>query len=578
MHKKNAPYSCIPLLLLLLLLSACGNTKHPPGSDIASTPEQLEEKVTGNIRQLLEYAAANKGRLNDSVPLFNAGLVKQVYDKNQFAAVWSSKEQWNAQGDSILQLVSHAKLYGLFPRHYYYSILDSINQQFLQDSLSKSARRDAALWSTADVLLTNAFFHIIKDVKLGRLPNDSISLRKDTVLTDQFYIQQLEAFQKGNSLSSILEALEPQHEGYQLLKAGISKFLDSADYKQYTKLPSSKDAGFKALLQKRLLEGGYLANDSTQADSLELAEAVKKFQKQKNITVDGKAGEGTIRMLNTSDEDKFYSIAITMDRYKMLPPTMPERYIWVNLPSFSMKVQDKDSVKLTSKIVCGKAITRTPVLNSAVSEIITYPQWTVPTSIIVKEILPAVKRNPGYLAKKGFSLVDKNGEEVDPYTVDWSKYSKGIPYRVVQGSGDANALGVLKFNFPNKYAVYLHDTNQRSLFGQVVRTFSHGCVRVQEWQKLADYIIRKDRQEVNGKVALLDSMGAWLKRKEKHSIPVKNRLPVYIRYFTCEGKPGGIAFYDDIYGEDKMLRQRYFAAGPGNADKTAGMAEKKVLQ
>ena len=290
MPKKNIPYSCIPILLLAILLSACGNTKHPPGTDIASTPEQLEEKVTGNIRQFLEYAAANKGQLNDTVTLFKADLIQEVYEKNQFVALWSSKEQWNAPGDSLLQLVSQAKLYGLFPAHYYFSILDSINRQFLQDSLSKSARRDAALWSAADLLLTSAFFHIIKDVKLGRLPNDSITLRKDTILEDQFYIRQLEAFQRGNSISSIIAALEPQHEGYRLLKAGISKFLDSADYKQYTRVPSPKDAGFRALLQKRLLEGGYLANDSTTADSLELADAVKKFQKQKNITVDGKAG------------------------------------------------------------------------------------------------------------------------------------------------------------------------------------------------------------------------------------------------------------------------------------------------
>jgi murein L,D-transpeptidase YcbB/YkuD len=130
----------------------------------------------------------------------------------------------------------------------------------------------------------------------------------------------------------------------------------------------------------------------------------------------------------------------------------------------------------------------------------------------------------------------------------------------VQGSGDANALGILKFNFPNKYAVYLHDTNQRYLFGQTIRSLSHGCVRVQEWQKLAYYIIRNDRvQPATNKLAMIDSMDTWIERKEKHSIPVKSKLPVYIRYFTCEGKPGGITFYDDIYGEDKRLRERYFA-------------------
>ena len=130
-------------------------------------------------------------------------------------------------------------------------------------------------------------------------------------------------------------------------------------------------------------------------------------------------------------------------------------------------------------------------------------------------MLPAIKKDPGYLARKGFSLIDKEGMEVDPYTVDWTKYKKGIPYKIVQGSGDDNALGILKFNFPNKYAVYLHDTNQRSLFSQTTRSLSHGCVRVQDWQKLALYMIRSDHTDSSKVKPVEDSLQAWLARKEK---------------------------------------------------------------
>jgi murein L,D-transpeptidase YcbB/YkuD len=190
---------------------------------------------------------------------------------------------------------------------------------------------------------------------------------------------------------------------------------------------------------------------------------------------------------------------------------------------------------------------------------ITYPQWTIPQSIITKEILPATKKDPGYIGKKGFSLVDSKGEEVDPYFVDWSLYKKIIPFKVVQGGGDDNALGILKFNFNNKYAVYLHDTNQRYLFSRSTRALSHGCVRVQEWQKLAYYILNNDSLNAkNNNYVHIDSVRKWLVQKEKHVIIVRNKLPLFIRYFTCGTKDNKVVFYDDIYSEDKRLRDRYF--------------------
>ena len=141
-----------------------------------------------------------------------------------------------------------------------------------------------------------------------------------------------------------------------------------------------------------------------------------------------------------------------------------------------------------------------------------------------------------------------------------SKYSKGIPYRIVQGSGDANSLGIMKFHFDNKYSVYLHDTNQRYLFANAMRSLSHGCVRVQEWQQLAFYLFRNDSSLNTGNnYTRIDSVKAWLARKQKRNISIKNKMPLFIRNVTCEGRNGNILFYDDIYGEDKMIRQKYFA-------------------
>jgi len=562
MNKKEFSYSSVfSLFLLLTVLVSCNEAKKPPEKEIVVSPGELDKKVTELIRGSIDYAVSTNGRIDDTLQLSFLSPLKQLYEKGNYNSVWNSGQQWKPLSDSMLDLVRNAQSYGLFPEDYHVAALELIYRKLVIDTLDKTEKKDAVLWSKADILLTDAFMHIIKDVKLGRLPQDSVSLRKDSVLADDFYVQQFGLLQQ-QQLSAIVAALEPQHEGYKALKAGVRTFLDSADYQRvYTPVPSPKDPGFAVALERRMREAGYIT-DTLPADSTQLSNAIKRFQQHAGIADDGKAGEGTVRMLNISDRDRFVSIAINMDRYKMLPEQMPERYIWVNLPGFYMKLLHKDSVELTSKIICGKPVTRTPLLTSSISTLITYPQWTIPTSIIVKEILPGLKKSPDYLSKKGFSLINSRGDEVRADSIDWSKYSKGIPFKVVQGSGDENALGVLKFSFPNKYAVYLHDTNQRYLFARIVRSLSHGCVRVQEWEKLAYNIIRYDNdQDEYSEIpsAQEDSMAAWLSRKEKHAINVKNRLPVFIRYFTADGKDGKVAFYDDIYGEDKYIRAKYFA-------------------
>lgn len=561
MNKKESSFPFAWIIACTLLLNACNNAKLPPEKDIVASPEQLTKKAKANIKDLLEYAEENKGDIGDSLFLFNDSLVRYSYDKNYYTVFWSDKEQWRPYGDSLLDFIENAKRYGLFPEDYHLASLNLIRSKFADDSLGKTNRLDAALWSRADLLLTDAFIQIVKDIKLGRLPKDSITMRKDSVLMSDVYPRELNIVKQSGSVTRAVEGLEPRHKGYQLLKAGLKQFLDSADYRPFTVVPlPGKDVeNFKRALQARLFEGGFLSQDSTSVDSLAIAGAVKRFQKRENITVDGKAGPGTIRLLNMSDREKFIRIAITMDRYKMLPDTMPPRYIWVNLPGYYMKLMDNDSVTVQSKIICGKPATRSPVLTSSIYNMVTYPQWTMPTSIIVKEVLPGVKKDTAYFRKKGYSLIDDKGNEIDPQTVTWSKYHKGIPYKVVQGSGDDNALGVLKFNFSNKYAVYLHDTNQRYLFAQSTRSLSHGCVRVQEWLKLAYEIIHNDDTDTAKIAVKRDSLDSWLKQKVKRTMVIRNKLPVFIRYFTCEGGEKGIVFYDDMYGEDKLIREKYFA-------------------
>jgi murein L,D-transpeptidase YcbB/YkuD len=316
-------------------------------------------------------------------------------------------------------------------------------------------------------------------------------------------------------------------------------------------------------LGQRLREEKLLDSASQAHDTLILRKALLAFQHSHGLKETGRINENTVKALNNTAWEHFKTIAINLDRYKHLPDSMPERYLWVNIPSFYLKVMEADTLALLSRVVVGKPVTPTPVLSSKITNMVTYPQWNIPVSIIRKELLPNLKKNPAYLTKKGYQLVSTNGVSLNPDTIPWKRYTLNIPYRVVQPSGDDNSLGVLKFNFSNKFDVYLHDTDQRYLFRNENRSLSHGCVRVQEWQKLAHFILQTDSLSIKTPkptYAPTDSLKAWLSRKEKRTITVKNTLPIYIRYFSCEGKEGRVRFYPDIYGVDGRIKDELFSA------------------
>jgi L,D-transpeptidase YcbB len=538
----------------------------PKDKEIVADPKQMDKKASENIKAVLEFALGNNGKVDDSIRLNLATITNDFYAAEEYQPVWSSKEAWQPLADTLFQFITTAEQEGLFPKDYHFKNLKSLKNKLDTDSLK---RMDAALWTRADLMLTDAFMRIIKDLKHGRLNPDSITINKDSLKVNEFFINNLNTLLDKKQFTNLLNSLQPSNKGYWELKNGIKRFLDSMDRHTYTyvtypyKKGDAKDSVFFIkTLQKRLNESGAISFTNKLPDSTELNNAVQKYQKQKGIKADGKISSAIIKMMNTSDAERFKRIAITLDRYKQLPEKMPEKYIWVNLPGYYLWVIDHDTIALESKVICGKPDTRTPLLNSEITDMVTYPTWTVPTSIIAKQYLPKLKNNPAYLARLGLKLVNNKGETIDGSSVNWSKYTKGIPYKVMQNSGDNNALGIFKFNFNNPYAVYLHDTNQRYLFKNASRALSHGCVRVQEWEQLAFYIARNDSMNIPVQETLkynTDSIKNWIAGKERHRIDVKNRIPIYIRYFSCEGKDGKIKFYDDIYGEDKVMREKYFA-------------------
>lgn len=536
-----------------LLLSGCAEEhKHIGEKQVVAEPAQLNPTASEIIESSLNDAVSNNGHLASYYLRF-AGQVLNLYKKNDYQPLWTNAGQWTLQADSLYYLLNNALTIGLFPEDYHTDKLKLLREKILADTSNKQNSLDAALWAEADLLFTSAFVNLTKDVKAGRLVADS-SLQKDTVINSRFFEQQLAAFRGGNT-ARFLSGLEPSHEGYVRLKQSLQDFLATADLRKYTYINSSDSLNLIKLVQQRLSEEDTSISSSLEPDSATVAGAIKKYQKRHELKVDGKLTTTFINRLNDTDREKFIRIGINLDRYKQLP-ALPSRYIWVNIPGYQLQVKEDAITVLNSKVVVGKPNTQTPLLTSTITDMITYPKWHIPNSIIVKEILPALKKDVTYLAKKGYILSDYSGNEINPATVDWSKYDKSIPYRVIQGSGDDNALGVIKFNFPNKHSVYLHDTNQRHLFSKEKRALSHGCVRVEAWDTLAYYLLDQDTTSVNA--TPIDSLQTWLAMKEKHVVPLRNRVPLFIRYFTCEAEDGNLVLHEDIYGEDRRLRQMYF--------------------
>jgi L,D-transpeptidase YcbB len=566
MQLSKDQYQYLTILIILLFIFSCKNAEKVKDKEIVTDPRTMDSKVAENIQTALQFALENESRIDDSTKIFLTQVVTDYYENTDHTPVWSNAGKWQSLSDTLYRFIANAELEGLFPEDYHFKNLRVLKNKLDTDSLS---RMDAVLWTKADLLLTDGFMRIIKDLKLGRLFRDSITLNKDSVTDRDFFSTTLKKLLDEKQFTNLLISLQPTHTGYWELKKGIPAFVDSMDRRIYTHLKypykkgDAKDSVlFVRTLQKRLSEINYIDLNDKLPDSVQLSKAIKTYQQQKKLTADGKFGRVLVQSLNNNDVEKFKRIAITLDKYKQLPKKMPDRYIWVNIPGYYLWLIQDDTLLFESKVICGKPETRTPLLTAAITDMITYPTWTVPNSIIVKQYLPKLKNNPNYISKIGLHLVDNKGETIDPNTVNWSKYSRGIPYKVMQASGDNNSLGVIKFNFNNPYAVYLHDTNQRYLFKNASRALSHGCVRVQEWEKLAFYIAGIDSTASPKKDSLKytsDSIRNWIARKERHRIDVKNHLPLFIRYFSCEGKNGQVKFYEDIYGEDKQLMEKYFA-------------------
>ena len=551
MMHKNILIQVFIVATVLSSLSSC-KTKNKSNSTNPSL-------ITAEIKSLFNNQKESNNRIEDSIILSTPNETSSAYQERNYEPYWINAEGLTNNGKSLINFVINARNYGLIPEAY--NVQKTTNQynNLKIDTLWENARKNPKNWARMDILLTDAFLSISRNLDLGYIPLDSLS--KDKSYISSKYRKALVKILDADNLIQILESFEPTTPSYKELKKHLPAFLSNTDFSKkltFIDYPIKNQDKFINQIIKRSKEENFLAQDVTTLDSVQLSTLIKKIQEKKNLEIDGKYGRQVIFALNNTDQEKYFKIVINMDRLRRNREEYPNRYLWVNLPSFYLQVFENGVTKIESKVIIGKPYTRTPLITSKIDQITTYPTWTIPTSIISKEILPNIKKNNGYLNRKGYSLYDATGKKVNPDSVNWSSYEKGIPFRVVQPGGDANSLGIMKFNFPNKHSVYLHDTNQRGLFNNSFRSLSHGCVRVQNWDSLYQYIILSDKKanvdDIASNHLMVDSVKNWLSAKKRRTISVTNELPIYIRYFTVAPKNGKIEFYEDVYGEDGKIR------------------------
>ena len=306
-------------------------------------------------------------------------------------------------------------------------------------------------------------------------------------------------------------------------------------------------------VKKRLvLSGDLKTNDNTILYTLELVKAISNFQQRVGMPTNGKLDVKTIAALNITIEDRIKQILINLERLRWIPGTIEDDYLIVNIPEYKLHVIENNKLLWETNVVVGKEAKRTSIFRGNIARIILNPYWNIPNSIINEEILPKLQQNKNYLESNNMEVL--SGDKViDATKIDWSKYTKNIPFLIRQKPGLENALGKMKFLFPNNFNIYLHDTPAKELFNQGRRDFSHGCIRVENPKKLALYLLDKNR----GWNA--DKVDQVLKTTQETGIAIKPKLPVYIVYFTAwVDSNNQLNFRNDIYNLDEQLGKVLF--------------------
>jgi murein L,D-transpeptidase YcbB/YkuD len=273
------------------------------------------------------------------------------------------------------------------------------------------------------------------------------------------------------------------------------------------------------------------------------------FQKDWGLNADGKIGKGTLLALNNKPNNLISQLKVNMERYRWLPLQEPEKYIIVNIANFKLALIEGVDTLISMRAIVGKDYRKTPVFNARMTYIVFAPTWTVPPTILMNDVIPELLKGPGYLKQKNMKILRNNGTEIAYSDIDWSKISKtNFPYMVRQNSGSQNALGKVKFMFPNSYDVYIHDTPTRGLFARDDRAISSGCIRIEKPFELAELLLSSSPEWTPAKIHNA------MQQNSEQTVGLKTPVDVILLYLTAWSEGNGhVQFRKDIYQRDAMV-------------------------
>lgn len=489
--------------------------------------------------------------------------VRNFYAPSAFELVWTRNGQPTPQALEVIAQLQSAAVKGLVASDY-----DAVQWSTRLATL----RGDAAL-ARFDVALTTAAMRYASHVRMGRVNPQDVRFELDSA-SNKIYLPAFVAqLATSNDAAALLASIEPQHDDYRRLLAALAKYRRiEAESKTDAPLPVvaklAPGQPYEAIPQLATLlrrNGDLAANAIINENVYEgaLVDAVKQFQSRHGLEADGIIGRTTFAQLNVPASQRVQQIEWAIERWRWIPAQLDQPAILVNIPEFRLRARDTNGEELSMRVVVGKAAGhRTPVFEGDIKHVVFRPYWGVPPNIQRNEIAPKLAKDPGYLARNGYELVDGNGRSlgtnVDAATLQGVR-SGAI--RVRQKPGNANALGLVKFLFPNDNHVYLHSTPQQALFARSRRDFSHGCIRVEDPIALAAWALR--------------DQDGWKKQKIESTIhgkrddvyvKVERPIAVFILYATAVAHANGaVHFHDDIYGHDVQLAKALAPETKGGA-------------